>query len=174
MKRTEVWIDECAVRVREEEFPFDDGDALPDAFARALEVTPPGGPIELRLGDAWVQRRRLPGLPPVGARDLRCLVAEEPNRYFRRRPGGLVVDARWDGEADPPEARAAAVEHAVLDVLEASTESAGRVVLRISPADGDGSDLTFDTPGLRAVRKRWALRKAGRWVAAAAAVWLVA
>ncbi|HEU5155049.1 MAG TPA: hypothetical protein VFU03_09995 [Gemmatimonadales bacterium] len=73
--------------------------------------------VKVALCQPVVQLRTLPGLPPVGLRDLKRMVAEQAPRFFRGPRVHLITDAIWISAKDPAYriARAAGVEKAVVD-----------------------------------------------------------
>jgi len=115
--------------------------------------------VTVLLHPPLVQTRTLGDLPPVGDGELRSLVQTQASRFFRLNGGSLVVGAVWM-PGDPPRARAAACDHALVAGIEAAARraGAGRVVIR--PEAGEPADrrIALETPGGRRARLRSAVR----------------
>lgn len=177
MRRTTLVLAEEEIRVEREEAetlrscPVDRPGGLTSTIERIVAEAGRGRALDVRLEVPWVQLRRLRDLPPVTRKDLRDLVRSEPHRFFRRRPTPLVIDARWEAEADV--ALAAACEEEVLLSVTRGFDAAGAVASRVAPAEAEFSGLRFSTPGLRHRRRGWLSRRIGPLAALALSAWIV-
>jgi len=121
----------------------------------------------LAVGPPALQRRRVAGFPPVTERQLRTVVNQHVERYFRVVPGGLVADAAWVvDEAGQRIAFLAAAEMAfVTDILAALARYRIRVSRVVaSEAEWAGIDL------MPLAERHARVRRLGRVMVGAAAV----
>lgn len=107
--------------------------------------------LEIRLARPLVQVRELTGLPPVSEPDLKRLVAQRVERFFRRDVLAACTDAVWNGRSAPNAPRpaiAAAADPELLATLEASAQSHGWLLDRIT-VDGSAVErrLRLRSPG---------------------------
>jgi hypothetical protein len=106
--------------------------ALRQRHARAHRGLPR---LEIRLVRPLVQVRELTGLPPVSEPDLKRLVAQRAEQFFRRDLRPACTDAVWIGKPDsnaPRPALAAAADPELLATLEAGAETHGWLLDRIT------------------------------------------
>lgn len=81
------------------------------------------------------QTRTLTDLPPVRARELGPLVANQAGRFFRRNGAPLVTDAVWVANGHGPVVQAAAVEEPIVLAVVAGAKQAGLALDNIAAAD---------------------------------------
>lgn len=146
---------------------------LADAIARLAAEAPPGyRRLTAVLERPPGQLRTLPDLPPVKARHLAALVAQQAGRFFRKNGRALVTDAVWVGKETPGVARAAAVEEPLVEAIAAGARAAGLWLESIAPADE--CTLTLLPRSECESRERAAQRRTRRLALATCGVWLTA
>jgi len=144
---------------------------LADAVARLAAEAPAGcRRLTVVLERPPAQCRTLPDLPPVKARHLAALVAQQAGRFFRKNGQALVIDAAWLGEGGSGVARAAAVEEPLVEAIAAGARAAGLWLEAIAPVDA--STLTLLPSSERKSRERAAQRRTKRLALATCGVWL--
>ncbi len=155
------------------EVSYTDVTELADAIAR-LAAEAPAGCRRLRvvLERPPAQFRTLLDLPPVKARHLAALVAQQAGRFFRKNGQALVTDAAWVGKEAPGVARAAAVEEPLVEAIAAGARAAGLWLEAIAPADQHTLRLLPQSE--RESRERAARRRTRRLTLATCSVWLTA
>lgn len=131
--------------------------------------------VELRLGDPYLQRRCLAGLPPVRTRQLRELVAHDAGRFFRQNGHPLVTDAVWLPKA-PDGSRAAlavAADTQVLNELLAALAASGFEVRALRAAGVTSvARMNLLPTAHRVTRARADWRVTRRLLALAGALWI--
>ena len=153
-------------------------DDLPAVIRRlTAEPTfrPPTRRVRVELAHGVIQLRTLTDLPPVRASELPALVSNQASRFFRRRGGPLVIDAKHvKGRRPGGDVKAAAVEETFVEAAVAAVESAGLRVEAVVPADaGSQVCLSLLPPSVRAARRSDAGRRLGRLGLAVAATWIL-
>ncbi len=147
---------------------------LADAIARlAAEAPHVSRGLVVTLERPPVQLRTLTELPPVKAKHLITLVAQQAGRFFRKNGQPLVTDAAWVGKGPTRVAHAAAVEEALVEAIAAGARAAGLWLDTIAPADDVGS-LTLLPKSERESRERAARRRTRRLTVVTCVVWLAA
>ena len=146
---------------------------LADAIARLAAEAPAGcRQLTVVLERPPAQLRTLPDLPPVKARQLAALVAQQAGRFFRKNGRALVTDAAWVGKEAPGVARAAAVEEPLVEAIAAGARAAGLWLETIAPTDA--CTLTLLPRSERESRERAGRLRTRRLALATCAVWLTA
>jgi Tfp pilus assembly protein PilN len=145
---------------------------LADAIARLAAEAPSGcSRLTVVLERPPAQFRLLPDLPPVTARHLAALVAQQAGRFFRKNGQALVTDAAWVGKETPGVARAAAVEEPLVEAIAAGARAAGLWLETIAPADQNALRLLPHSE--RESRERAARRRTKRLAFATCALWFM-
>ena len=145
---------------------------LADAIARLVAEAPSGyRRLTAVLDRPPAQVRTLSDLPPVKARHLAALVAQQSGRFFRKNGRALVTDAAWVGKAAPGVARAAAVEEPLVEAIATGARAAGLWLETIAPVDQH--TLTLLPHSERESRERAARRRTRRLAFATCALWLM-
>ena len=143
-----------------------------DAVARlAADAAPACRRLVVVLERPPVQLRTLTGLPPVKARHLANLVAQQAGRFFRRNGHPLVTDAAWVGGRTSGVARAAAVEEPVAEAIASGALAAGLWLDTIAPAEGPET-LSLLPSSERESRERRSRAGTRRLAVTTAAIWL--
>ena len=155
------------------EATYTEATELADAIARLAAEAPAGcRRLTAVLERPPAQCRTLPDLPPVKARHLAALVAQQAGRFFRKNGRALVTDAAWVGKEAPGVARAAAVEEPLVEAIAAGARAAGLWLDTIAPADA--GTLSLLPTSERESRERAARRRTRRLALATCSVWLTA
>jgi hypothetical protein len=155
------------------ETSYADVTGLADAIARLAAEAPAGcRRLTAVLERPPAQLRTLPDLPPVRARYLAALVAQQAGRFFRKNGQPLVTDAAWVGKTAPGVAHAAAVEAPLVEAIAAGARAAGLWLEAIAPAN-DGT-LTLLPTSERESRDRAARRRTRQLLLATGGMWLTA
>src|SRR2546425_5004543 len=116
---------------------------LTDAIARVVAEPPRAcRRLVVTLDRPAVQVRTLTELPPVKAKHLVALVAQQAGRFFRKNGQALITDAAWVGRGPTRLARAAAVEEPLVEAIAAGARAAGLWLESIAPA-GEGGPPTL-------------------------------
>ena len=148
---------------------------LADAIARLAAEAPIGSRrLAVVLERPPAQLRTLADLPPVKARHVAALVAQQAGRFFRTNGRALVTNAGWLGRAAPGVARAAAVEEPLVEAVVAGARAAGLWLQTIAPADDctitllPRSERDRRERAARRLTRRLAVATCGSWLAAGA------
>ena len=153
---------------------YGDVSDLAEAVARlAAEAPPAYRRMVVELERPPVQLRTLSDLPPVKARHLGALVAQQAGRFFRKNGQPLVTDAAWVGKGMPGVARAAAIEESLVEAIAGGARAAGLWLETIAPVD-EATPLALLPTSERRGRERRARSRTRRLALATCAVWLAA
>ena len=119
------------------------------------------------------QTRTLTDLPPVRARELGPLVANQAGRFFRRNGAPLVTDAVRVANGHGPVVQAAAIEEPLVLAIVAGAKQAGLSLDTITAA-GLVPEIQLLPVGERVTRRRASRRSVLRIAIAVAAIWVLA
>jgi Tfp pilus assembly protein PilN len=160
-----VWAAEAEYATRED---------LTEVIARLAAVPPERcRGLSVTLERPPAQTRTLTDLPPVRARELAALVANQAGRFFRRNGAPLVTDATWVTNGHGRVIHAAAVEEPLVLAVLAGAAQAGLMVEAIN-AVGVSSELQLLPSTERAARMRARRRALARLALVAWGIWILA
>ena len=129
--------------------------------------------VKVTLERPPAQTRTLTDLPPVRARELTALVANQAGRFFRRNGAPLVTDAIWVANGLAHVTQAAAVEEPLVLAVLAGAAQAGLIVESISAA-GLSPELQLFPSAERAVRAGTRRRALIRLAVGVCCTWVLA
>jgi hypothetical protein len=163
---TAVLISAGRIRWHDRE-PLPEPSVLAESFARLVERAPSyrhRANISVALGPAWVQVKRLGGLPPVGSARLVSELVRQNERSFFLWRGVPAVIPDVDIRA-PDHVRGAAFDRAAIGALETASRVARVTIRRVIPLVALGE---LPAPRALAALGHDALTYAGAFAAATA------
>lgn len=111
-------------------------------------------PIVLELNEPLIDRRELPGIPRMSTTQLKQHVALHQDRYFPRRNGNRVSDAKWIRARSKPDVAVAVSASATLIAqLLAEGRARGVEVIDVAPTGRRWSALSLLPPETLRVRR---------------------